>query len=133
MKERWYVNRVWCFLPHYYILPELCAIGGEKIANPPPGTMTQTLSALNGHPIATNLVALAMTWAVHRAVAGEFCGLVPTRMGATPSTDAVDNTNATLYDVIVAGGVGALLSHMPALGILAVVGRGGGGGSGGKT
>jgi hypothetical protein len=70
--------------------------------------MNQASSALHGHPIAANLVALASARTICRAVPSQLHGLVTAWMGAALPTSAVGDADPLLLDAIVAGGVGAL-------------------------
>ena len=72
------------------------------------GALNQTSSPLHGHPIATNLIALASARTMCRALPSLLHGLVTAWVGAALLSSAMGDTDSPLNDAIFARGVGAL-------------------------
>ena len=72
------------------------------------GALNQTSSPLHGHPIATNLIALASARTMCRALPSLLHGRVTAWVGAALLSSAMGDTDSPLNDAIFASGVGAL-------------------------
>ena len=93
--------------PHNRILIALTTVTGPR-TNPPPGTMTQTLSTLHRHPRTRFVIAPPSRRAVGRTASRDFDRLVAARFLAELAFGAVGDADPPLDDAVGARGDGAL-------------------------